>query len=278
MAIHKICLLFVLFFLQSGIVFAQTHAGNGEEGEELPVKIMHAEPLYIDLIRDLGARKGEREWNVGMGMTDNLAYDSYEVLVEYEFAPINRLGVEFEVPVKFYTPNIRTEFKPANRIESFKSAVQYTFLVQKKARLSAAIGYLNELEMQSFNKLGKSSTFTGYVVNPFLVVAKRLGQDFHTLVYTGPQLTYHFADRTWDKLYELNTNFHYMIPSSRNFVGLELNKQFTQGEFNMVIRPQMRLSIADNLLVGIVPGVPISRQYERLSFFMRLIYEPRHRH
>ncbi|GCC52860.1 hypothetical protein SanaruYs_30990 [Chryseotalea sanaruensis] len=33
-------------------------------------KIDHAEPLYIDLIRDLGARKGEREWNVGLGMTD----------------------------------------------------------------------------------------------------------------------------------------------------------------------------------------------------------------
>ena len=33
-------------------------------------KVLHAEPLYIDLIRDLGARKGEREWNIGLGMTD----------------------------------------------------------------------------------------------------------------------------------------------------------------------------------------------------------------
>lgn len=40
--------------------------------EEAPGKhkVLHAEPLYIDLIRDLGARKGEREWNVGLGMTD----------------------------------------------------------------------------------------------------------------------------------------------------------------------------------------------------------------
>ena len=30
-----------------------------------PAKISHAEPLYLDLVRDLGARKGEREWNVG---------------------------------------------------------------------------------------------------------------------------------------------------------------------------------------------------------------------
>ena len=35
--------------------------------EELkePDKVLHAEPFYIDLIRDLGARKGEKEWNVG---------------------------------------------------------------------------------------------------------------------------------------------------------------------------------------------------------------------
>ncbi len=36
-----------------------------------PDKVLHAEPLFIDLIRDLGARKGEREWNIGFGMTDN---------------------------------------------------------------------------------------------------------------------------------------------------------------------------------------------------------------
>lgn len=37
-----------------------------------PLKLLHAEPLFIDLIRDLGARKGEKEWNFGLGLTDNL--------------------------------------------------------------------------------------------------------------------------------------------------------------------------------------------------------------
>lgn len=45
-------------------------------------KVLHAEPLYIDLIRDLGARKGEKEWNIGMGLTDNNMYDKYNALVE----------------------------------------------------------------------------------------------------------------------------------------------------------------------------------------------------
>ena len=73
--------------------------------EKSPLKLLHAEPLYIDLIRDLGARKGEREWNIGMGLTDNLNFDEVELLVEYEWAPINRLGLEVEVPISFYSKN-----------------------------------------------------------------------------------------------------------------------------------------------------------------------------
>ncbi len=46
-------------------------------------KVLHAEPLFIDLIRDLGARKGEKEWNVVFGMTDNNKFDSYDALVVY---------------------------------------------------------------------------------------------------------------------------------------------------------------------------------------------------
>ena len=62
-------------------------------------KVLHAEPLYIDLIRDLGARKGEKEWNVAFGLNDNARYDKYEALVEYERAPLDRLGLEIELPI-----------------------------------------------------------------------------------------------------------------------------------------------------------------------------------
>ena len=46
----------------------------------------------------------------------------------------------------------------------------------------------------------------------------------------------------------------------------------------MVIRPQMRLGIAENLLVGIVAGIPIKREFQRFSTFFRLIYEPKHKY
>lgn len=39
----------------------------------------------------------------------------------------------------------------------------------------------------------------------------------------------------------------------------------------------MRLSIVDNLLIRIVSRIPISKENERFSTFLRLIYEPKHK-
>lgn len=54
------------------------------ETSKKPAKVLHAEPLYVDLIRDLGTRKGEKEWNVGLGLKNNNTFDKYTALVEYE--------------------------------------------------------------------------------------------------------------------------------------------------------------------------------------------------
>jgi len=74
----------------------------------------------------------------------------------------------------------------------------------------------------------------------------------------------------------VNTNFHYMIPGTRNFIGLEINKEIYQKDFDMVLRPQMRLAISEKTLVGIVTGIPVQRENNRFSTFIRLIYEPGH--
>jgi hypothetical protein len=113
------------------------------KGGELKPKILHAEPLYIDLIRDLGARKGEKEWNVGFGMFNKRDFNKYEALVEYEWAPIDRLGFEIEVPVTIFTASEGTPVditRPANRIESLKLATQWTFLVSEKSKDFSGIG------------------------------------------------------------------------------------------------------------------------------------------
>ena len=66
-----------------------------------------------------------------------------------------------------------------------------------------------------------------------------------------------------------------MIPGTINFIGVEFNKALEHGDFDMTIRPQMRLDISESMLIGIVAGIPVARENERFSAFMRLIYEPK---
>jgi hypothetical protein len=96
-------------------------------------------------------------------------------------------------------------------------------------------------------------------------------------VYAGPVIHQSFSSNDLDFHWQVNSNFHYMIDGTRNFLGVEFNKEFSAGEFEMTIRPQMRVGIADNLIVGIVTGIPLKRDNERMSSFVRLIYEPGHR-
>lgn len=278
----------LIFTLQTSIAQSDTTRISNETLDSLyinevqnkrePAKVLHAEPLYIDLIRDLGARKGEKEWNVAVGLTDNNRYDSYTALVEYEFAPINRLGFEVELPFTFYYRNSGQPTEaPKSRLNSFKLATQYSFFVSEKAKTSMAIGYIHEFELTDFKNYGKRQLMTGHVYNPFFVAAKRWQQNFHTLLYTGPQIIHHRAQKTTHTNWQINSNFHYMITGTRNFIGIELNKEVKKNDFDMTIRPQMRVGIAENLLVGIVTGIPLKRENERFSSFLRLIYEPGHK-
>ncbi|SMG16569.1 hypothetical protein SAMN05661096_00870 [Marivirga sericea] len=248
------------------------------ENRKKPDKVLHAEPLYIDLIRDLGARKGEKEWNVGLGLTDNLRFDSYEALIEYEWAPIDRLGLEVELPFTFYSPISETprDSIPSNRLNSIKLATQWSFFVNEKWATSMAIGYINEFELTEFRTFN-SPYITGNIFNPFLVIAKRWGNNFHSLIYTGPLIEHQFKSENLVFKYDVNTSFHYMITGTRNFIGVEFNKSVVQNDFDLTIRPQIRIGIADNLLIGIIAGIPVSRENERLSSFLRLIWEPAHK-
>lgn len=282
MNIYKMLVAFGVFCCTQPL-FAQEYEADDSLhfsiDKSLKPKVLHAEPLYIDLIRDLGARKGEREWNVGAANVDRLRFDRYEALIEYEWAPIDRLGLEVELPMTFYAPvtsNLDAT-KPSSRIESLKVAAQWSFLVSQKYRTSLALGYINEFELVDLNRIRNEAFFTGNVFNPFLIAAKRLGDNWHSLVYTGPAFTYHFATSNWSREYGINMNLHYMIPNSRNFVGLEVNTNLGATGNELWLRPQMRLAINEQLLVGIVSGIPIRNPNEGLSSFVRLIYEPPHR-
>ncbi|CAN1515288.1 hypothetical protein MCETHM1_00919 [Flavobacteriaceae bacterium] len=276
--------IYLISILCSTPIFSQNKNSNKEEKDSLyieavenklqPDKVLHAEPLYIDLIRDLGARKGEKEWNIGFELKDNYSFDSYNGFVEYEWAVIDRLGLEIEVPFTFYSPNNSGATIPENAIDGLKLATQYSFYVSEKNKTTLAIAYLNEFELPSFSDYGESKVIIGNIYNPFFVAAKRWGNNFHTLLYTGPVIEHHFKNNEIETIWQINSSFHYMIPGTSNFIGVEFNKEIHDGTFDMVIRPQMRVGIIDNLLIGIVTGIPISKENERFSTFFRLIYEP----
>ncbi|QOI97440.1 MAG: phosphoribosylformylglycinamidine synthase [Flammeovirgaceae bacterium] len=249
-----------------------------EESKGRKPKVLHAEPLYVDLIRDLGAHRGEKEWNIGFGIRDNVQFDTYQALIEYEFAPVDRFGLEIELPISIVAPlnGAESDSVPPSRLESLKLATQWTFLVSDEHNLSLALGYIHEFEFSSFRNFG-NPLFTGNIFNPFFIAAKRFGNNYHALIYTGPKFEQDFKTNQWRSHHEINTSFHYMITGTRNFIGVEFNKQLYKSVFDMVIRPQIRLGIADNFLMGIVTGVPVNRENQRFSFFMRIIWEPGHK-
>lgn len=240
-----------------------------------PDKVLHAEPLYIDLIRDLGARRGEAEWNAAIELADQYTTDRYGALIEYEWAPIDRLGLEIELPFTLY-PRGRTlaaDLEDGLRLESLKVAAQWTFLVHQASALSMAVGYINELEFGSLRTTVRDRAIRGNMFNPFAIVAKRWGENIHTLLYTGPRINYHIETGDVTTSMHANLSVHYMIAGTRNFIGLETNARFGR-ERQIVFRPQMRVGLAENVLVGIGVGIPVDRGQERLSMFIRLIWEP----
>ena len=239
-----------------------------------PPKVLHAEPLFNDLARDLGARKGEQEINMTLGLSDHLKYNTYETSIQYAFAPINRLGIEVKVPFTF---NVRakgvTDSVPGSH-DDFNFSLQWTCFVSEKLKTSMALGYTNKTIFADFNRYRSDLFVHSNQYNPFFIIAKRWGKNFHTMVYTGPTFEQDFRNGQWDFSYQINTSFHYMIPGTRHFVGIELNKDIVDKQFEMVVRPQLRVEITKNFLVGIAAGVPVNIDDERFSAFVRLVYEP----
>ena len=257
-----------LVLLSVGIVYSQDSLRT--------LKISHAEPIYTDLVRDLGARKGELEIDAGFSFRDNRRFLTYEGFVEVEFAPVNRLGVEIEVPISFNQPiYISSDSLPHDRVQGIKLATQYTFLVSPKLNMSAGVGFMDEILFHSFGSIHNKGFFKGNVYNPFFVVAKKFGANFHSLLYTGPQFEHVFANNNLNFSYQNNLSFHYTFGNSGHFLGIEFNHEFDELNWQLTIHPQVKLKIANGFSWGMALGIPCNNYHTGgLEIFTRLIYEP----
>lgn len=142
------------------------------ESGGLCFKVLYVEFFYIDLIRDLGVCKGEKEWNVGLGLIDNQVFDIYEVLVEYEWALVDWFGLEVELFFIFYFLIEEGMFVFGSCLNSLKMVVQYIFLVDEEKSIFMALGYIYEFELLEFLMYGSMFMLKGYIFNFFLVMAK----------------------------------------------------------------------------------------------------------
>src|SRR5690606_12706735 len=111
----------------------------------------------------------------------------------YEWAPIDRLGLEIELPFSFYYPTEAGIVAPSSKLNSLKLAGQYSFYVSEKRKTSMALGYIHEFEFTDFDSYNSEKFVTGNIYTPFFVIAKRWGDNFHTLLYTGPQFIQHYG-------------------------------------------------------------------------------------
>ncbi len=247
--------------------FAQTAAK--------PDKVSHAEPLYFDLVRDLGARKGEKEINVGADFTNITNYNEHAFLVEYEFAPINRLGFEAEADFSFFKRTNPVSEIPNHKLECLRFSTQYSFFVSTKLKTTLSVGYTQIVEFTDFKNYGKRNFFTSTVYNPFFVAAKRWGENLHILIYTYPLIEHDFTKNSIVISWQINTSFLYTLPQTKHFIGIELNKETNHGKFEMTIRPQVKIKLNKKVALGFVTGIPINnKSNEGCSSFLRIIYEP----
>lgn len=241
-------------------------------------KVRHAEPLYMDLIRDLGARKGEQELNVGGSFQKNKQYISYSGFIEYEFALFNRVGMEVEIPFEFYqvqtVANSNPGVAPKNRIEGLKLSMQYTFLVSSENQLSMAIGYTNQCMFHSFKTLyNENKLAKGNLYSPFFVAAKKWGKNLNTMIIAGPMYEHLFSSSINTLGYQIHASiFHSFLKN--NFAGIELNHVYLNEGYSTVLHPQVKYKISSSVAVGVVTAIPIGQVYEP-SVFFRFIYEPK---
>lgn len=250
----------VVLFIAWALLFSTT--AQAQESRPKPDKVHHAEPLYNDLVRDLGARKGEKEFNIGADITRMRTMDEYSYLMEYEFAPIDRLGLEVETDFA-YLKNKIANVPTSNELERLRLSSQYSFYVSKKHATTLAVGYT-----QIFNFVAGGTAF-----NPFFVAAKSWHNNWHTLIYTSPEIAYHYKSHKAKMNWQINTSFHYTLPQTDHFIGLEVNQKINSGGLETTLRPQVKLGLNNKLAIGMAVGFPVGGKEDAISSFFRLIYQ-----
>jgi hypothetical protein len=197
---------------------------NTQETKTEAEPLSHYMPMYLDMPAELNVHKGYKELNVGFGMANFRDFNGQRLMVEYDFAPINKLGFEIEVSFIFVqnkTPNTNTgvqdvvvpeEGGNVQSVIAMRLGFNYTLQSFREIKTSISIGYFNEFESSPFVHFGKP-LIEANIYNPFFSIAKVWGQRFHTLLYFGPAFRQSFTGEEAKTVYRFNPTLVIILES-----------------------------------------------------------------
>ncbi|MBW8683589.1 HAEPLYID family protein [Chitinophaga rhizophila] len=234
-------------------------------------KIGHVEPLQLDLIQDLDARNGDKEFEVDMETDMQRQYNELNFSLEYEQAIAERLGFEVQLPFSFYQPKsnpVPGEELPKNRMEGLKLGLQYTVAVLPAVQTSVAVAITHETYFHSFRTMKqKGGIMKGSSENIALIAAKRWGRHFHTMIHTN----YEWMNLTGNKgnsYINHDISIHYQF-ERRYVLGLEYICRNNIKE-EATIYPQARLALNKLAECTLAAQIPVDKTKEGIHFLVGL--------
>jgi len=277
---------FFLFLLL--ITFSQNTLGQEVKTEQ--IELSHYMPMYLDMPAELNVKKGYKEFNLGFGYASFKDFNGQRLMLEYDFAPIDKLGFEIEIPFIFVQQkNAQTNTgiqdvivpEEGGNIQSaiaMRLGLNYTIRSFIEAKTSISVGYFNEFESSPFVHFGKPIVEAN-IYNPFFSVAKVWGNRFHTMIYTGPAIRQSFTGEETKTAYRFNPTISYHIGklSKENYIALECNNVWAKEDAGqMVLRPQFQIQLSEKWKFGFVGGVPIATgNHLNGSGILRIVYSPK---
>jgi hypothetical protein len=214
------------------------------------------EPMVFDLVRGLGARKGELEFNVLNIVPFQRGKSKYEWAPEIEFVPFDGFGIEYEMPI----------FN--SEIVAHKIGLQYTFGTALDNAFIHGVQHISYIDVQNPQYIPTFLYLTGLRLDKTWSLFGMYGFS------VGPQ-AFPFVDE--ESPYGLNILVNLSIfanVTEKLVLGLETNfDRQVGGPMQTLIMPQAHVHFSERIKAQVGFGLrdEVTSRFGELGF--RVIFE-----